>query len=198
MMSMVRTAAQIATGVVIVVTLGIVDTAANGHHDKLIQLEFTARNIRDGATITGRVVYDIDVADSNADPTVGLYEGAIRQFSTTITNAESNGADFVTQTLTIAGGTVHVGLPGDAVGHCGPTVVCLNFIAPPGASEELVTIFFRIGSVKTDALPTSLPRSAVSLLVELNDGRSQFSATDVSIKRLRSIEDDERDDTVHR
>src|SRR5262245_7110451 len=167
----------------------------------IFQLEFTARNTRDGAIILGRIVYDISVPDSNSDPTVGLYEGAILRFSTKIINAENNAAEFVTQTLTFsAGGTVLVGLPGDGVGHCGPSIVCLNFISPPGASSELVTFSFPAGSLTTDALPTAVPRNADLLLLELNDGRSQFSSVDtkVSVKRLRFFRDDERDDEEDR
>ena len=105
-------------------------------------------------------------------------------------------AEFVTQTLTIStGGTVIVGLPGDGIGNCGPTVVCLNFTSPPGASSILVTLTFPSGSLTTDALPTHVPRNA-ELLLELNDGGSQFSSSDtkVSVKRLKSFRDDEEDD----
>lgn len=162
--------------------------------DDIYQLEFTARNSRDGAIISGRIVYDTAAPDSNSDPTVGIYEGAIRRFTTKIMNAGNNVEEFVTETLKFsAGGNVLVGLPGDGVGHCGPSVVCLNFISPPGGSSELLTIFFPAGSVTTDALPTFVPRNA-ELLLELNDGRSQFSSADtkVFVRRLAS-RDDERD-----
>jgi hypothetical protein len=193
-MSILRNISTVISSGVILITLGMVNIPSAKAND-VFQLKFTARNTRGGGIISGRIVYDTSVPDSNTDPTVGLYEGAIRLFSTKIFNAQNNLAEFVTQTLKIsAGGTVLVGLPGDGIGHCGLSVVCLQFTSPPGASSTAVLISFPAGSLTTDALPTDIPRNA-DLLLELNDGGSQFSSSDtkVSVKHLKSFRDDEED-----
>ena len=86
-----------------------------------------------------------------------------------------------------------VGLPGDSIGHCGPSVVCLTFLSPPGASSTSVLIFFPAGSLLTDALPTDVPRNADLVALGLNDLNSQFSSIDarVSVRQLRFFNEDE-------
>jgi hypothetical protein len=189
-MNILRNISTVISSGVILITLGMVNIPSAKAND-IFQLKFTARITR-GGIISGRIVYDTSVPDSNSDPTVGLYEGAIRLFSTKIINAENNIAQFVTQTLEISGGTVNVGLPGNGIGNCGPTIVCLLFASPPGASSESVTLSFPAGSLTTDALPTTVPRKA-DFILELNDGNSQFSSidTEVSVKRWKSFRDDE-------
>ena len=190
-MNILRHILTVISSGIILITLGMANIASAEAND-LFQLRFTAKNAR-GGIIFGRIVYDTSVSDSNSDPTVGLYEGAIRLFSTTILNAQNNRAEFVTQTLIISNGcTVLVGLPDDCIGYCGPQIVCLNFTSPPGASSISVMLTFPSGSLTTDALPTDVPRNA-DLLLELNNGGSQFSSshTKVSVKRLKSFRNGE-------
>jgi len=178
-MNILRNISAGISSALLLIALGMVNVTS-AEATNLFELQFTATTAG-GGILSGRIVYDTSVPDANPDPGVGIYPGAIRLFSTKILDATNNLAEVVTQTLKISGGTALVGLPGDGIGHCGPTVVCLFFTSPPGASSVSVDIVFPAGSLLTDALPTDAPRRADSLIVGLNDLDSQFSASDVRI-----------------
>ena len=93
-MNILRNISTVISGGIILITLGMVNIPSAKAND-IFQLKFTARNTRGGGIIFGRIVYDTSVPDANFDPTVGLYEGAIRRFSTTIFNTQNNRAELV-------------------------------------------------------------------------------------------------------
>ena len=123
-----------------------------------------------GRGTTGNIVFDDSVLDTSPDPAVGEYLGAIVHFYINIGGTPQSETGKPTyEIIEGSSGSIVVGLPGDALGQCGP-IVCLTFLLgsnmfPPTDPLNFdLSFHYPTGSLATDALPVAVPATGVAIL----------------------------------
>ena len=138
-----------------------------------------------GRGTTGNIIFDDSVLDTNPNPAVGEYLGAIMQFYININGTPQTETGIPTyEIIQGSSGSVIVGLPGNGVGSCGLSVNCLAFllgsnIFPPTDPLNFdLTFDYPAGSLSSDALPVAVPATGVAIL--RSDTRQFFLGSDAS------------------
>jgi len=123
-----------------------------------------------GRGTTGNIIFDDSILDTNPNPVVGEYLGAIIHFHIHINGTPQSETAIPTfEIIQGSSGSVIVGLPGNGIGSCGP-VDCLTFllgsnIFPPiDPSNFDLSFEYPAGSLLSDALPTAVPATGEALL----------------------------------
>jgi hypothetical protein len=122
-----------------------------------------------GNSITGSILVDNSISDSNSDPQKGLYHEAIVSYQIEINGAHNNLDQPVFTTLQGSSGDVVIGIEADGVGACSLSTDCLAFILgqtflDEGPIDYDLTFYYPAGSLSSDALPGAVPSSGPGIL----------------------------------
>jgi hypothetical protein len=179
---------KIATAGTVLLAMGAVQVPAQA---ALFSFNFGGRDITGrigdtiGGEITGNIIFDDSIPDTNPDPLKGQYLGAIVEYTININGARtSQGDTFTYEVIQGSSGSVIVGLAIDGVGACGLTVNCLAFLLgsnvfplSPLSNPSNFDLHFTYpaGSLLSDALPVVVPATGGEPL--LRSDERQFSFT---------------------
>jgi hypothetical protein len=137
--------------------------SAGGSASSILDFQFS------GNSVSGSVLIDDSVADSNSDPQKGLYHNAIAGYFIAVNGARNEFGQQVFTTLQGSSGDVVVGLEADGIGACGLTVDCLGFVLGAKFLEEGPTDYglgfdYPAHSFPSDAIPNDVPSSGEGIL----------------------------------
>jgi hypothetical protein len=138
-----------------------------------------------GSHLSGDILFDSTVTDTNPNPQAGLFPDAILSYLINVNGAPDNLGATVFRTFQGTSGDIAVGFAYGGLGGCGSDIDCLDFILGAsflheGPNDYDLTFYYPAGSLASDGLPATVPLSGPMILRGTPDQFSLNALTSVA------------------